>query len=181
MGIGGDPVNGTNFVDVLKLFNEDPETRAIMMIGEIGGTAEEDAAAYIKAHVKKPVVGFICGQTAPARPSHGPRRGHHRGRQGNGGGEDESARSGRGHAREEPRRHGRHRGQGDRIMSERTLTIIKPDAVAKGAAGQIIARIEKAGFTVIAARLHPHDRARTPRASTPCTARAPSSRASARS
>jgi len=65
VGIGGDPIVGTNFIDVLTAFNADPKTEAIVMIGEIGGTAEQEAAEYIRQHVRKPVVGFVAGQTAP--------------------------------------------------------------------------------------------------------------------
>jgi succinyl-CoA synthetase alpha subunit len=72
IGIGGDPINGTSHTDAVRMFNEDPETEAIILIGEIGGTAEEEAADYIKQHVKKPVAAFIAGATAPP----GRRMGH---------------------------------------------------------------------------------------------------------
>jgi len=72
VGIGGDPVRGMGFIDVLELFNDDPDTRGVVMIGEIGGSSEEEAARWIQANMKKPVVGFIVGQTAPS----GKRMGH---------------------------------------------------------------------------------------------------------
>jgi succinyl-CoA synthetase alpha subunit len=72
VGIGGDPVKGMDFIDVLALFEADPQTRAVLMIGEIGGTSEEEAAAFVKANMKKPVAAFIAGQTAPP----GKRMGH---------------------------------------------------------------------------------------------------------
>ena len=74
VGIGGDPINGTNFIDVLSAFKDDPDTEAVIMIGEIGGSAEEEAAEWVQANFDRPVVGLHRGCNRPSRPSHGPRR-----------------------------------------------------------------------------------------------------------
>jgi succinyl-CoA synthetase alpha subunit len=74
VGIGGDPINGLKHIDVMKAFNDDPDTDAVIMIGEIGGPDEAEAAVWCKANMKKPIVGFIAGVTAPGRQAHGPCR-----------------------------------------------------------------------------------------------------------
>ena len=103
IGIGGDPVGGMDFIDVLELFQADPDTHGVILIGEIGGGAEERAARFIKEKMNKPVAAFIAGRHGAAGQAHGPRRRHHRRRQGHRGREDQGARGRRGRASRRPR------------------------------------------------------------------------------
>ena len=102
IGIGGDPIVGTTHIDALKLFNEDPKTRAVIMIGEIGGTAEEEAAEYIKQHFTKPVVAFIAGPNRAKGTADGSRGRDHLGRTRHRGRQNRGAQGGGHHGRDEP-------------------------------------------------------------------------------
>ncbi len=106
VGLGGDPIVGTSFVDLLRRFESDPATEGILMIGEIGGSAEEEAAAFVARHVTKPVAAFIAGRTAPARQADGPRRGDHFRRQRDRRRKDRRPRGRRHPGRPEPGRNG---------------------------------------------------------------------------
>ncbi len=152
IGIGGDPIIGTNFVDALTLFNDDPDTHAIVMIGEIGGNAEETAAAYVKANVKKPVVGLHRRADRAAGTAHGARGRDYRGRFGQGIGQDQGHGRG-GHYRLPVPGRNRREDSKPPMSVERTFSIIKPDAVAAGHAGQILAMIQEAGFKILAMRM----------------------------
>ncbi len=155
IGIGGDPIIGTNFLDAIKLLDADPDTHAIVMIGEIGGNAEETAAAYIGANVKKPVVGFIAGQTAPP----GRRMGHAGAIISGGSG----AAPDKIRAMEKagitvcssPAQIGENIQKRLKQLKrmQTTFSIIKPDAVASGKAGKILSLLEDNGFRIVALRM----------------------------
>ncbi len=128
IGIGGDPIKGTEHIDVLEMFLADPETQSIIMIGEIGGSAEEEAAQFLMDEKKrgrwKPTAGFIAGRTAPEGPPDGPCRGHRRRRQGRRGKQDRGDEIGRHRGGRQPGGTGRGRAEGDRVMEVgRDLTV----------------------------------------------------------
>ena len=147
IGIGGDPLIGTGFIDALEAFGKDPDTDAVVLIGEIGGTAEEEAAEYIRDHFRKAGGRFHRRADGASGPPHGPRRRHHLPGQGNGGGKDGDdaavRRSRVGESGPDRRRHG-----GSPGMNQSTLGIVKPDAVKTGSLGPILKRLEAGGLTV---------------------------------